>query len=82
MGGRKAVRGMEVGRQELIVVVQGNMYAYWLKINRVSRKQSEDVLIHRVFMKNCVFVQEFAKFCDLSFASTGLLLVVLKMASQ
>ena len=37
---------------------------------------------YRLFRKNCVFSEEFSVFCDLYFVSTGLLLVVQKMANQ
>ena len=38
--------------------------------------------IYRVFIKYCVFFQEFSKVCRLSLASTRLLLVVQKIISQ
>ena len=37
---------------------------------------------YRVFIKYCVFFQELSIFCDLSFASTGLLLAVQKWATN
>ena len=40
------------------------------------------VVVEQGVQKNCVCVQEFSKFCDLILASTGLLLVVHKMASH
>ena len=39
-------------------------------------------VLYRVFIKYCVFFQEFSTFCVLSLASTGLLLVGKKMASH
>ena len=40
------------------------------------------LFFYKVFIKYCVFFQEFSIFCDPSLASNGLLLVIQKKASQ
>ena len=55
-----------------------------MKTKDITKKQSSITkdIMYRVFIKYCVFFQEFSKVCHHSLASTRLLLVVQKSTSK
>ena len=60
---------------------------FFNQLNNSQKPRAEWVHVphsdmYRVFIKYCVIFQEFSKVCQLSLASTRLLLVVQKITSQ
>ena len=63
-----------------VIILMGRVVVMHPK--NLTAKNKVMVYIYRLFIKYCVFFQEFSKVCHLPLAGTRLLLVVQKNTSQ